>query len=103
MSDDSTLSVLSEIRNMIRASTYPVIKNLLTTALPDLQTRKAFQMLDGNATVEQVRVACKMSPNKLVALTQKWTSMGLMEVTADKRKRRLFDLQDFDLVAASEE
>jgi hypothetical protein len=102
MSDDSTNSILSDIRNWIRAASYPVVKNLLAGALPDQQTRRAFQMLDGNATSEQVRIACKMSPNKLVALTQKWTSMGLMEATADKKKRRLFDLQDFDLVEPPE-
>jgi hypothetical protein len=55
-------------------------------------------MLDGKAAMEQVRVAAKMSPNKLVALTQKWTAMGLMESLPDKKKKRIFDLQDFGLV-----
>lgn len=103
MNDDLILSLLSDIRNWIRASSYSAVKGTLSTALPDQQMRKAFQMLDGKTSIEQVRTACKMSPNKLIALTQKWTSMGLMEVTADKKKKRLFDLQDFDLVETPEE
>jgi hypothetical protein len=103
MSDDSIGLTLSEIRNWIRASSYPTVKAQLQAALPDPQTRKAYQMLDGTASMDQVRTACKMSPNKLVSLAQKWTSMGLMEMTQDKKKRRLFDLQDFDLIENPED
>jgi hypothetical protein len=59
-------------------------------------------MFDGSASMEQVRIASKMSPNKLVALSQKWTSMGLMEVSGDKKKKRLFDLNDFGLLQSEE-
>jgi hypothetical protein len=54
-------------------------------------------MLDGTKSLDQVRVACKMSPNALGALAQKCVAMGLMEVSADKKRARLFDLDDFDL------
>ena len=103
MSDETQISLLLDIRNWIRAAAYQNIKMLLQSALPDTQARKAYQMLDGRASVDQVRVACKMSPNKLIASAQKWTSMGLMEVTSDKKRRRLFDLQDFDLFEPQEE
>ncbi|MFZ0394119.1 MAG: hypothetical protein WBX09_17710 [Terracidiphilus sp.] len=97
MSDETQLSLLLDIRNWIRAAAYQNIKLLLQSALPDAQSRKAYQMLDGKVNVEQVRIACKMSPNKVIAFAQKWTSMGLMEATSDKKRRRLFDLCDFDL------
>ena len=103
MSDETQLSLLLDIRNWMRAAAYQNIKTLLQSALPDIQSRKAYQMFDGKASIDQVRIACKMSPNKLIASAQKWTSMGLMEVTSDKKRRRLFDLQDFDLYEIEEE
>jgi hypothetical protein len=97
MSDES-LAVLTEIRNWIRASSFGSVKALLEAALPDGKSRSAYQMMDGAATIEQIRVACKMSPNALVALAQRCTSMGLMELRADKKRVRLFDLADFALL-----
>ena len=102
MTEDTVVGILVEIRNWIRAASFSSIRTLLESALPDPQSRLAYQMLDGSATMEQVRVASKMSPNKLVALTQKWASMGLMETLPDKRKKRIFDLQDFGLVGTPE-
>jgi hypothetical protein len=98
MSDDKTLRVLTDIRNWIRAASFGPVKSLLETALPDSKTRAAYQMLDGSASMEQVRVVCKMSPNVLLALANKCGSMGLMEVNADKKRARLFDLRDFGLI-----
>ena len=60
-------------------------------------------MLDGAKDNQQVRIACKMSPNGLGALTQKCVAMGLMEIKDDKKRIRLFDLEDFGLIAESEE
>jgi hypothetical protein len=59
-------------------------------------------MIDGTKAVEEIRVACKMSPNSLVALGQKCVSMGLMEVRDNKRRVRLFDLSDFGLLPPEE-
>jgi hypothetical protein len=59
-------------------------------------------MLDGTKSIEQVRTACKMSPNGLIALAQRCTAMGLMEVNGDKKRSRLFDLADFGLIAEEE-
>jgi hypothetical protein len=58
-------------------------------------------MLDGAATMEQVRVAYKMSPNVLLALAQRWAAMGLMEVKDDKKRARVFDLTDFGLMTSN--
>lgn len=98
MSDDKVLDIVTDIRNWVRASSYPSVKVLLQAALPDAKSRNAYQMLDGKASMEQVRIACKMSPNGLVALAQKCTAMGLMEMSADKKRVRLFDLADFDMI-----
>ena len=103
MTDDEVLEVLKEIRNWTRAASFTSVRNLLVEALPDEKSRAAYQMLDGRASIDQVRIACKMSPNSLVALAQRCTSMGLMEVNGDKKRSRLFDLHDFRLLAADEE
>jgi len=102
MGEDTVVGILVEIRNWIRAASFNSIRSLIEAALPDSQSRLAYQMLDGKTSLEQVRVASKMSPNKLVALTQKWVSMGLMEALPDKKKKRIFDLQDFGLVSSAE-
>lgn len=102
-SDDNLLEVLTDIRNWIRAAAHGPVKNLLEAALPDAKSRAAYQMFDGNASVEQVRVACKMSPNAVVALATRCAAMGLMGLTADKKRLRLFDLSDFGLLLAESE
>lgn len=95
MNDESALITLREILNWTRAASYGAVRLLLVEALPDTKSQIAYQMLDGTATLEQVRVACKMSPNVLGALAQRCTSMGLMEIREDKKRYRLFDLSDF--------
>ena len=97
MSDD-VLLVLKDIRNWIRAGSYSAVRKTLEEALPEAKARAAYQMLDGSATMDQVRAACKMSPNGLLALAERWTAMGLMELNGDKKRVRLFDLTDFGLV-----
>jgi hypothetical protein len=99
-SEDKLLEVLVEIRNWIRAASHGPAKSLLESALPDPKSRMAYQMLDGSASMEQVRIACKMSPNALFALANLCTSMGLMEVNQGKKRVRLFDLSDFGLIDA---
>ncbi len=98
MSDEKILAVLTDIRNWVRAASYGSVKTLLEAALPDPKSRAAYQMLDGSASMDQVRIACKMSPNNLLALAQRCTAMGLMEVKDDKKRVRLFDLADFGLI-----
>jgi hypothetical protein len=103
MSDEKILAVLTDIRNWTRAASFGSVKTLLEAALPDHKSRAAYQMLDGTATIEHVRISCKMSPNGLVALAQRCTAMGLMEVNEEKRRVRLFDLADFGLANAAEQ
>jgi hypothetical protein len=99
MSDDKILEVLIDIRNWIRAASHGSVKTSLEAALPEIKTRAAYQMFDGTVSAEQVRIKCKMSPNAVVALTQQWVSMALMEITPENRRRRLFDLRDFALLS----
>lgn len=98
-SDENLLTVLMDIRNWIRAAAYRPVKAILEEALPDAKSRTAYQMFDGTVSVDQVRTACKMSPNAVVALTARCVAMGLMEANADKKRVRLFDLNDFGLIA----
>jgi hypothetical protein len=96
--DEELLAVLVDIRNWIRAAAHRPVQALLQEALPDAKSRAAYQMLDGTKSGEQVRVACKMSPNAVVALTARCIAMGLMEEKADKKRVRLFDLNDFGMI-----
>jgi hypothetical protein len=96
--DDSLVAILSEIRNWIRAAAHKPVKVLLEEALPDSKSRSAYQMFDGTTSREQVRIACKMSPNAVVALAARCTALGLMSMDADKKRTRLFDLNDFGLL-----
>jgi hypothetical protein len=98
MSDEKLLAVMTDIRNWIRAASHGSVKMLLETALPDAKARIAYQMTDGKTTVAEIRGGCKMSPNDVVALQIRCVSLGLMEVNAENRRQRLFDLQDFGLL-----
>jgi hypothetical protein len=100
ISEEKFFEAVLEIRNWIRAAAYSPVKASLEVALPDAKSRMAYQMLDGSASMEQVRIACKMSPNAVVALANRCTSMGLMEARPDKKRVKLFDLSDFGLVDA---
>jgi hypothetical protein len=96
--DEQLLAVLMDIRNWIRAAAHRPVQAMLEEALPDAKSRAAYQMFDGTVSVDQIRTACKMSPNAVVALAARCVSMGLMETNADKRRVRLFDLNDFGLL-----
>ena len=95
--DTEVLQTLKEILNWTRAASFHSVRALLEEALPDTKSRSVYQMSDGVKTTEQIRVACKVSPNYVVTLTQKCVSMGIMEQKPDKKRVRLFDLSDFAL------
>ncbi|MCC6679678.1 MAG: hypothetical protein IT445_02140 [Phycisphaeraceae bacterium] len=101
-SEEKLVDVLVDIRNWIRAAAHGPVKTLLEAALPDDKSRMAYQMLDGTASMDQVRKTCKMSPNALLALANQCTAMGLMELNAEKKRVRLFDLADFGLLGDDE-
>jgi hypothetical protein len=103
MNDEKVLAILKDIRNWVRAASYGSVKTLLETTLPDPKSRAAYQMLDGTTSMEKVRVACKMSPNALLALAQRCTVMGIMEVNDDNNRLRLFDLADFGLIKSDKQ
>ncbi len=101
MTDDSSevLVTLGEILNWVRAAAHPNVKHLLQDVLPDDKAREAYQMTDGNTSIQAIRKQCKMSPNDVSALQQRCVSLGLMEVVDGNRRRRIFDLADFGLLA----
>lgn len=103
MSEEKIVVILTDIRNWVRAASYAQVRTVLETAVRDRKARAAYQMLDGTTTMEQVRVACKMSPNALLALAEQWTAMGLMGAGPDKKRIRLFDLRDFGLIDLEEQ
>ena len=88
-SEEKLLVAILEIRNWICAAAYGPVKTSLETALPDSKLRAPYQVLDGNVSMDQVRIACKMSSNAVVALANRCTSMGLMEARQDKKRTRV--------------
>lgn len=102
MSDEIVIALLTDIRNWTRAASYASVKALLEEALPDGKSRAAYQMMDG-ASTREIQTACKVGPNTLVALGERCTAMGLMELRPDKKRVRLFDLRDFGLVDDTKE
>lgn len=103
MSDEKILEILTDIRNWTRAASYSSVRVLLETALPDAKSRAVYQMSDGTRSRDQIRVACKVSPNSMVSLTQRCAAMGLMKVTHDNKRIRLFDLADFNMIENEQE
>ena len=99
MKDEDLLAVAVDIRNWVRAACHGSVKTLLETALPDAKTRLAYQMTDGKASIAEIRARCKMSPNDVVALQNRCVSYGIMDMTTENRRRRLFDLHDFGLIS----
>jgi hypothetical protein len=93
---------MRDIRTWVRAVSHSLVRKLLEEALPHSKDRCAYQMTDGKTPISDIRKGCKMSPNDVVALQARCVSMGLMEVTTDKRRRRLFDLGDFGLRSSDE-
>lgn len=100
-SERQILSALEDIRKWLRVAMRQQIKKALEEALPDEKSRAAYQMSDGVTAFDAIRVACKMSPNALVALTNRCAAMGLMEASASKRRVRVFDLYEFGLLSKS--
>jgi hypothetical protein len=96
--EEKLLEAILEIRNWVRAAAHGQVRTSLEAALPDAKSRQAYQMLDGSISLEQVRVACKISPNVAVALANRCIATGLMEIRDDKKRVRLFNLADFGLI-----
>lgn len=100
MTDHSSeiLATLRETLNWVRAAAHPNVKHVLEVALPDGKAREAYQMTDGDSSIQTIRKQCKMSPNDVSALQQRCVSLGLMEVIEGNRRRRVFDLSDFGML-----
>jgi hypothetical protein len=101
VTDKDILAVLADIRNWVRAASHASVKLTLQNALPDAKSRRAYQMFDGKTSADQIRKACKMSPNAVSALAQRCGSMGLIEQNSENKRQRLFDLNDFGLLVSA--
>lgn len=95
---DKVIELLSELRTWLRIGFYNEAKSMLADVLDTDKKKLAFQMTDGTTTAGGVRKALAMSPNGLLNLYNRCVEMGLMEITEDKKRRRLFDLKNFGLL-----
>jgi len=101
MSDSAgeLVPVLLEIRNWLRVGFFTAARDALASHLNDDKKRLAYALADGERSIEAIRLATKMSPNKVHKLFSDCVRAGLMEVTPDKKRRALFDLDAFGLAS----
>ena len=100
MAEDETLIVLKELLVWTRVGFYAVVKTMLSDVLSNDKKKLAYQAADGIRSGESIRVEFKMSPNDLSDLFKQCTSLGLMEQLDGGKRRRLFDLSNFGLLAS---
>ena len=95
--DDDT-SVLKELLVWTRIGFYATVKTTLADILNTDKKKLAYQLADGIRSGDSIRVQLKMSPNDLSELFKQCTNIGLMEQLEGGKRRRLFDLSNFDLL-----
>lgn len=98
MANDSDMEVLRDLLNWTRVGFYGAVKNMLTDVLNSENKRLAYQLTDGTKSRDALKAAAGMGSDSITALHEQCVALGLMEITPDNKKRRLFDLNNFGLM-----
>jgi hypothetical protein len=99
---DDLLDVLKEIALWTKAGSFESVGALLAKALPDQKSRLIYQLSDGSTTRDQIRVACKVSPNQVSHLWQRCSALGVMNSDESGKRLRSFNLLDFGLISQTD-
>ena len=91
-------AILKEILVWTKVGFYESAKAMLASVLNSDKKRWAYQLLDGERSIESIRKELKMSPNDLSDLFKQCVYLGLMEQFEAGKRRRLFDLTNFDML-----
>ncbi|MBC7784595.1 MAG: hypothetical protein H7144_12225 [Burkholderiales bacterium] len=90
--------IAADIRELLvwtKAANFIAVRSLLREVLSDEKSKMIYQLSDGTRSVDEIRKACKASPNSVSELQQKCLLMGLMSTTESGKRVRLFDLSMF--------
>ena len=94
---DEGIELLRELLKWTRVGFHPSVQAVLESALSDNRSRVIYQLADGARTVQDIRKAASVSPNKVLLVFKRCESLGLIEMLPTGQRRRLFDLNDFGL------
>lgn len=100
MANDTKTEILQELLVWTRIGFYGTVKDMLQDVLDTDNKRLAYQAADGETSIEAIKVAAGIGSNTANELLRQCLNLGLMEVTGDGRRRRLFDLTNFGLLPA---
>ncbi|MBC7785156.1 MAG: hypothetical protein H7144_15075 [Burkholderiales bacterium] len=99
--DSDVAAAIIELSRWVRVACHQPVKLMLEATLPDTKSRQIYQMTEETVGRNQICKACKVSSSTVSDVQQKCISLGLMSVSGDGRRKRLFDLNDFDLLSST--
>lgn len=94
---DLNTKILQELLTWTRVGFYSSVKQMLGDVLNTDNKRLAYQLADGKMSKEAIRSEAAIGTDSLTDLYQTCVNLGLMEVTQDNKRIRLFDLTNFGL------
>jgi hypothetical protein len=98
MPNDRQTEVLEELLVWTRIGFYGVAKNMLADVLDTDNKRLAYQAADGMTSKDAIKAEASIGSNTANDLFKQCLNLGLMEMTPDGKRRRLFDLTNFGLM-----
>ena len=98
MANDNKTEILRELLNWTRVGFYGAVKYMLSDVLNTENKRLACQMADGTKSRDMIKTAAAMGSDSVTELFRQCVSLGLMELTEDGKRNRLFDLSNFGLM-----
>jgi hypothetical protein len=98
MTTDIKTQILNEILVWTRVGFYGTAKSMLSDVLNSDKKKLAYQAAEGTRSMDSIRAEAQISPNDIGDLFKQCISIGLMEVTEDGKRKRLFNLGNFGLL-----
>jgi len=95
--EEQIVELLSELVKWTKVGFHSSVKSCLESVLTDDKKRQAYSLADGIHTADEIRKTVETSPNKITDLFRGCEAMGLMSITADGKRKALFNLADFGL------
>ena len=90
------LDVVSEIRSLLRVTTFLDVQKLLETTLETDEERLAYDLSDGERTQAEIAQAVRVTQPSISNWWKRWNQMG---ITIDSRRFAKRQQKAFDLAA----
>jgi hypothetical protein len=94
------LKVLCEMRDWLRAGLHGQVGELLERTLDTDKKKRAYQLTDGVLSAKEIGKRLSMGDKTVRQIWDTATRRGLIEVLPAGKRRRRFDLGDFELTPA---